>query len=502
MSSYQNLDIGNTTHINIDGLGGGKTYYYRVRAYDSSGISQNSNIISVSSSIDLPPDPPAGHSVSNITSNSFTIGWSASDRASGYAFDIASDSEFTNFVTGYNNLDVGAFLTAQIGGLQPVTQYYCRVRAYNAYGVSGNSTPFTATTITGCSGPPEPSWSISVGPPYTLGGLRVQWSAAVGAASYYLDLGYTTNFNPGDYVPGYQALNVGNVTYYDIAGLSPGVYFVRVRAGNNCGYSGYGVNPLQFTIEFPAFITLTYPPISLAASESRLFVATREGGLSKISIYDLQGNFINYLSITPTVSGISCNTSGTTLHVITTNSQIITLDVASGSYSVVASGNTLEYIAENTTSYFLTTDSYRYVRRFNIINNTLTESYINTQLFQDYSITANEAKVWVYNKPGRRIKQFNYATSGFQNPQNMAESQWGAGNVYLTSSGTHVFGVDQDNHWIKKFVYVSNEALITKNIDNYTPSAIAFGGNYIFVGFSGTGHYKIMRYSADTLQEI
>ena len=41
VSGYQDLDIGNTTNQVVSGLDPGTEYYYRVRAYSSSGTSSN-----------------------------------------------------------------------------------------------------------------------------------------------------------------------------------------------------------------------------------------------------------------------------------------------------------------------------------------------------------------------------------------------------------------------------------------------------------------------------
>ena len=47
IGGYRRLDVGNVTSWSVTGLGANKTYYYRVRAYDSSRQSDNSNVITV-----------------------------------------------------------------------------------------------------------------------------------------------------------------------------------------------------------------------------------------------------------------------------------------------------------------------------------------------------------------------------------------------------------------------------------------------------------------------
>ena len=48
---YQNLNVGNTTSYNVVGLSAKTTYYYRLRAYNGSGTSPNSNVISVKTKV-------------------------------------------------------------------------------------------------------------------------------------------------------------------------------------------------------------------------------------------------------------------------------------------------------------------------------------------------------------------------------------------------------------------------------------------------------------------
>jgi phosphodiesterase/alkaline phosphatase D-like protein len=47
IGDYRKRDVGNVTSWNVTGLTANKTYYYRVRAYDASRMSDNSNVIAV-----------------------------------------------------------------------------------------------------------------------------------------------------------------------------------------------------------------------------------------------------------------------------------------------------------------------------------------------------------------------------------------------------------------------------------------------------------------------
>jgi len=69
----------------------------------------------------------------------FTANWEARQFASTYYLDVATDSTFTNFLPGYNNLDVGTVTSYAISGLAPSGTYYYRVRSVTPIGLSQNS---------------------------------------------------------------------------------------------------------------------------------------------------------------------------------------------------------------------------------------------------------------------------------------------------------------------------------------------------------------------------
>src|SRR5437773_6811878 len=60
-------------------------------------------------------------------------------------------------------------------------------------------------------------------------GFTANWETSDGATSYRLDVATDINFT--SLVAGFNNLNVGNVTSYDVAGLDPGeTYYYRIRA--------------------------------------------------------------------------------------------------------------------------------------------------------------------------------------------------------------------------------------------------------------------------------
>jgi hypothetical protein len=93
------------------------------------------------------PSAPVANSATGITSSGFTANWSAVSLATGYYLDVATDSAFTSYVSGYQNKDVSNVASYAITGLSDNTNYYFRLRAYNSSGLSSNSATVTVKTI-------------------------------------------------------------------------------------------------------------------------------------------------------------------------------------------------------------------------------------------------------------------------------------------------------------------------------------------------------------------
>ena len=157
LSGYQNLDVGNVLSRSVSGLSANTTYYYRVRAYNSSGTSGYSNTRSATTSAatdTTPPTVPGGLSASAVSSSQINLAWSASTDSGGSG------------LAGYRVYRSGALIgstastTYSSTGLTANIQYCYTVAAYdNAGNVSGQSAQACAVT----QGTSSPAWSKAFG---------------------------------------------------------------------------------------------------------------------------------------------------------------------------------------------------------------------------------------------------------------------------------------------------------------------------------------------------
>jgi hypothetical protein len=228
---YQNSDVGNTTSFPVTGLNAGTHYYYRVRAYNGCGTSHNSNIIDAQTSPCTPPAPNA-QPETDVTFSSFTAHWSSVSGATDYRLDVSTSNNFTTYVTGYQDLSVGSTTSFPVTGLSANTHYYYRVRAYNGCAASRNSNVQSVQTLPCTPAAPNAQNATDV----TASSFTANWSSVSGATDYRLDVSTSNTFTT--YVSGYQDLSVGNVTNYNVTGLSANTnYYYRLRAYNGCATS-------------------------------------------------------------------------------------------------------------------------------------------------------------------------------------------------------------------------------------------------------------------------
>ena len=208
------------------------------------------------------PTAPTATDASSISQTYFNANWNAVASATGYSLDVAIDNSFTNFVAGYNDLDVGNILTFSVNtNLIANTTYYYRVRAYNSVSSSNNSNTKSITTLPN----PPPSPLANSATQITQTSFYANWNNSNSATGYKIDVAVDDQFT--NILSTYNNKDVGNVTTLNITGLTTNVTcFYRVRAYNPGGNSANS-NIITLT-------TLRNPPATPVSSPANAITQT------------------------------------------------------------------------------------------------------------------------------------------------------------------------------------------------------------------------------------
>ncbi|MGH7393968.1 MAG: fibronectin type III domain-containing protein, partial [Candidatus Rokuibacteriota bacterium] len=219
----------NVTSFSNTGLGAGATYHYRVRAYNASGHSAYSNEANATT---LPPLAKApGNLIANaISSSQIDLAWAdSSTNEDGFKIErrLGTEGAYSEIAT------VGAEVTSYSNtGLTANSQYFYRVRAFNASGNSAYSTAANATTLQNPPTAPDSLTAIAV----SNSQINLAWTDnADNEAGFKIERKTGT---AGIYA---EIATVGaNVTSYSNTGLTENSkYFYRMRAFNAGGNSAY-----------------------------------------------------------------------------------------------------------------------------------------------------------------------------------------------------------------------------------------------------------------------
>lgn len=217
---------GSDTSANISGLSTGATYYWQVRATNTSGTMLADNGTYGSFTVRIPPAafaktlPTVGQS---ITSSTTTLSWSASADATNYEYCIAlSTAACTSWTS------TGSATTASISGLTQAT-YYWQVRATNTSGtMMADSETYRTFTV---SLPPA---SFAKSSPATNAtkqktSLSLAWAASTRATSYEYCIALTTATCT-------TWKSTGTARTAAVTGLTKNkAYYWQVRAKNTAG---------------------------------------------------------------------------------------------------------------------------------------------------------------------------------------------------------------------------------------------------------------------------
>jgi fibronectin type 3 domain-containing protein len=190
-----------STRVIISGLVHGKTYYWRVRAANSSGFGaystawQFTTITAVlSQTTSLPSQvvlfSPSDKSIDQAAN--LTLNWLANSSAKTYTIVVSEFDDFRNNHATFTNLDGTSKL---ITGLKAGTKYFWKVKAVNETGEGPYSTTWTFTTRSNTAVPNKP---ILLAPASTsiVNAFEVEliWGKADGAEKYQIQISTTSDF--------------------------------------------------------------------------------------------------------------------------------------------------------------------------------------------------------------------------------------------------------------------------------------------------------------------
>jgi hypothetical protein len=201
-------------------------YYYRVRAHNTQGESAYSNTANAQTASGAPAAPTNLTAVAASTS-SINLTWTnnATD-ASAMAVEISTDNVTfvqQTFVPG----DATSYTST---GLNPVTQYFYRVRAHNYLGESAYSNVATATTVGVPATPTNLTATTASGNSINLAWVNNGTNAAAVLVEQSFDgTSFTQIGSLAGTAAAYTATSLADST----------TYYYRVRAQNAQGTSNY-----------------------------------------------------------------------------------------------------------------------------------------------------------------------------------------------------------------------------------------------------------------------
>jgi len=206
---------GANTSFDVSNLSFGTTPTYYVKALNSAGTSPNSNTITVN----LNPDTVTALDATDLTQTSFTANWSSLTGATSYKLKV-DNGAFT---------DVGNITSKSITALTIGSSHTYSVQAVNAGGTGSSSNIISLTLL-------PSAVTATSGTNITASSFTANWDAVSSATSYKLkvDNGVFTD--------------IGNVTSFNVTGLTAGTTHTYSVQAVNAGGTGSSSNTISVTL--------------------------------------------------------------------------------------------------------------------------------------------------------------------------------------------------------------------------------------------------------------
>ena len=294
VAGYQNLNVGNTISRSVTGLNPSTTYYYRVRAYNASGTSGNSNVVnavtlSATGSPVVITNPPT-----LIASFSATLNGSVDPHGltTTVYFQYGRTTSYGS--TTLSQIKTGntyQSISANLSGLTASTTYHFRLVATNSAGTRyGVDRTFTTLTPTG---PPVVTTNTA--------SLIASFSATLNGSvdphglttTVYFQYGTTTSYGLTT-APQSKTGNIYQNVTANISGLTASTtYHFRIVATNSAG-TRYGSDRTFATLSATGPpVVITNPATNIATNTATLNGTVDPHGLTT-TVYFQYGTTASY----------------------------------------------------------------------------------------------------------------------------------------------------------------------------------------------------------------
>ncbi len=119
--------------------------FFRIYMTSKDAIASISEIVVFGDEMEV-PERPISLAATNITTSGFTANWETTVGATGYVLSVATDEAFTNILPGYDKWWANQTLSFAVTELEPGTEYFYKVRAFNVAGTSTFGNKISVTT--------------------------------------------------------------------------------------------------------------------------------------------------------------------------------------------------------------------------------------------------------------------------------------------------------------------------------------------------------------------
>ena len=287
--------VGDNTDYSDMGLSEGKTFYYKVSAYNEAGESGKSSYVYATTI-------PAPTNIVAIAQDSYSIkvSWAKVANVDGYHVYRANSSSGTYENVG--TVSSGSTVNYVDTGLEAGRTYFYKVCAYKGADTSSlSSYDYVATPL------PKPTNVSAVGKSKAI---EVSWNPVTGATGYYV---YRAAVATDPYMK-VGTITSGSVTVWENTGLSANkTYYYKVSAYNDSG-EGSKSNYTSATT-----LSGSVPSVPTGVNAKGVDNSSIEVSWNKVTdangyhVYRSVGNDLNYQNINTIDSGDTTTYKNTNL---------------------------------------------------------------------------------------------------------------------------------------------------------------------------------------------